>query len=155
MPWRKGLNILRPHLTAQSSGDTRGTVLLGTVEGDVHSIGKDLVRLMLDVNGFKVVDLGVDVPLQRFVEEQDRVQADIVGVSTLMTTTMMAIKKLVPMLKEKHPNTPVIVGGAPLTDQVAHMFGADGYAPDAVSACELVAGLLARQTDPTKSGLAA
>jgi methanogenic corrinoid protein MtbC1 len=70
------------------------------------------------------------------------VRADIVGISTLMTTTMMAIKKLIPMLKEIDPKTPVIVGGAPLTPQVAQLFGADGYAPDAVSACQVVADLL-------------
>lgn len=141
----EGMKILRPHLTAAERRETRGKVLLGTVEGDIHSIGKDLVRLMLDVNGFEVVDLGVDVPLKRFVEEQTRIRPDIVGLSALMTTTMMAMKKLIPMLKENAPDIPVMVGGAPLTDQVARMFGADGYAADAVAACELAASLMARK----------
>ncbi len=97
---------------------------------------------MLEGKGFTVVDLGVDVPLKRFVDEQTRLRPDIVGLSALMTTTMMAMKKLIPMLKANAPDTPVIVGGAPLTDQVARLFGADGFAADAVSACSLVADLL-------------
>jgi methanogenic corrinoid protein MtbC1 len=130
-----GLGILRPHLPKKNDSKTKGTVLLGTVEGDIHTIGKDLVKLMLDVNGFTVVDLGVDVPLTRFVEEQTSVKAKIVGISAMMTTTMMAMKKLIPLLQSCDPKPKILVGGAPLTEQIAQLFGADGYASDAVGAC--------------------
>ena len=130
----EGLKILRPHVPANVDSKAKGDVILGTVEGDVHSIGKNLVKLMLDTNGFKVHDLGEDVPIQRFVEEQKRIGADIVAMSSLMTTSMMAVKKAVPMIKSSDPTVKVMVGGAPFTREIAEKFGADGYATDAVEA---------------------
>jgi len=130
----EGLKILRPHVPKNVDSQAKGEVILGTVEGDVHSIGKNLVKLMLDTNGFKVHDLGEDVPIQRFVEEQKRIGADIVAMSSLMTTSMMAVKKAVPMIKSSDPMVTVMVGGAPFTRDIAEKFGADGYATDAVEA---------------------
>ncbi len=130
----EGLKVLRPHITKTMETQSKGNVILGTVEGDIHAIGKNLVKLMLNANGFKVHDLGEDVPMARFVEEHQRIGADIIAVSTLMTTTMMAIEKLIPMLKSCDPNVLVMVGGAPVTKEIAEKFGADGYAADAVSA---------------------
>jgi dimethylamine corrinoid protein len=130
----EGLKILRPHIQRNAERGEKGTVILGTVEGDIHAIGKNLVKLMLDAGGFKVHDLGESVPLSRFVEEQGRLGADIVAMSALMTTTMMAMKKAVPMLRECDPGVSIMVGGAPLTREIAEKFGADGYASDAVGA---------------------
>ncbi len=130
----EGLKVLRPHITQSMDTRSKGSIILGTVEGDIHAIGKNLVKLMLNANGFMVHDLGEDVPMARFVEEHQRLGADIVAVSTLMTTTMMAIEKLVPMLKSSDPKVMVMVGGAPVTREIAEKFGADGYAADAVAA---------------------
>ncbi|MFV0439389.1 MAG: B12-binding domain-containing protein [Desulfopila sp.] len=137
-----GLGILKPHLPPKNATGGKGTILLGSVEGDIHTIGKNLVKLMLGIHGYHVVDLGVDVPLHRFVKEQASQKADIVGLSAMMTTTMLAMKKLVPMLQECNPKPKVLVGGAPVTEQVAALFGADGYAPDAVSACAVADKLM-------------
>jgi corrinoid protein of di/trimethylamine methyltransferase len=130
----EGLKVLRPHIPKNSASRSKGEIILGTVEGDIHAIGKNLVKLMLNANGFTVHDLGEDVPLARFVEEHKRIQADIVAISTLMTTTMMAMEKVIPMLKSCDPKVSIMVGGAPVTQEIADKFGADGYAADAVSA---------------------
>ncbi len=130
----EGLKILRPHIDKNADTNIKGDIILGTVAGDIHAIGKDLVKLMLSTSGFRVHDLGEDVSLSRFVEEQERLGADIVAMSTLMTTTMMAIEKAVPMLKSCDPNVSIMVGGAPLTKNIAENLGADGYAIDAVAA---------------------
>jgi corrinoid protein of di/trimethylamine methyltransferase len=130
----EGMKILRPHVPSNVDSQAKGNIILGTVEGDIHSIGKNLVKLMLDTNGFKVHDLGEDVPIQRFVEEQKRIGAEIVAMSSLMTTTMMAVEKAVPMIKSSDPAVAVMVGGAPFTREIAEKFGADGYATDAVAA---------------------
>lgn len=129
-----GMEVLRPHISQNKTSRSKGKIILGTVEGDVHCIGKNLVKLMLDTNGFEVYDLGEDVPVSRFVEEQKRIGADIVALSTLMTTTMMAVKSSIPILKENAPELSIMVGGAPFTDEIAKKFGADGYASDAISA---------------------
>ena len=121
-----GLNVLRPHIPKVEGETGKAQIILGTVEGDVHDIGKNLVKLMLDVNGYTVYDLGADVPLDQFVSEQKRTGAEIVGLSAMMTTTMMAMKKVIPMLKESDPKVKVMLGGAPLTKDVAKLFGADG-----------------------------
>jgi len=136
-----GLDILRPHI---KMGDalTKGRLLIGVVEGDIHDIGKNLVKTMFEASGWEVFDLGKDVKLDRFVEEQKRVKADLVGLSALMTTSMMAIEKVIALLKASDPEVKVIVGGAPLTPEIAKKFGADGYADDAVSAVQEAANLL-------------
>jgi corrinoid protein of di/trimethylamine methyltransferase len=130
-----GLDILRPHIKARDLQDkVKGQVVIGVVQGDVHDIGKNLVKMMFDVAGFTVHDLGCDVPVERFVEEQLRTDSEIVALSAMMTVTMMRMRKVVARIREKNPNVKVMIGGAPVTSEVADMFGADGYAPDASNA---------------------
>ena len=131
-----GLDILRPHIKQDESEGVRGQVVIGTVQGDVHDIGKNLVKLMFEIVGFTVHDLGRDVPLERFVEEQIKTDAEIVALSAMMTTTMMAMKKAVEMIKAKNPHVAIMLGGAPLTKDVATLFGADGYADSAGNALQ-------------------
>jgi methanogenic corrinoid protein MtbC1 len=123
-----GMQILKPLVKEGKAADEKGTIVLGTVQGDVHDIGKNLVKLMLEVSGYSVVDLGVDVPLEKFVTEQKRTSARVVGLSAMLTTSLKAMKKAVSMLKEQDPKVQVLVGGAPLSPSVAKLFGADGYA---------------------------
>ena len=140
-----GLNILRPYIRTDSAAH-KGKLLLGVVEGDIHDIGKNLVKTMFEASGWQVVDLGKDVKLDRFAEEQKRIKADLVGLSALMTTSMMAIEKVVGMLKAADPEVKVLVGGAPLSLEIARKFGADGYAEDAVSAVQEAGRLIRKQT---------
>ncbi len=122
-----GLDILRP-LIRKESAEHRGQVVIGTVQGDVHDIGKNIIKLMLDVSGFLVHDLGKDVPLDRFAEEAERTGAEIVAMSALMTTTMMGMKKAVQRIRERNPHVAVMLGGAPLRPEIVRLFGGDGYA---------------------------
>jgi corrinoid protein of di/trimethylamine methyltransferase len=131
-----GLNILRPHLQKGAGGGPKGQVVIGTVQGDVHDIGKNIIKLMFDVAGFEVHDLGRDVPLEKFVEEQLRTDSEIVAMSAMMTTTMMGMKKVIHMIKEKNPNVAIMLGGAPVTKDIATLFGADGYAESAGNAVQ-------------------
>lgn len=136
-----GLKIVRPLLTKKAE-DAKAKIVLGTVEGDVHDIGKNLVRLMLDVGGFEVIDIGVDVPGQDFVDAMLEHNAQIVAMSAMMTTTMMAMKKTIPMLKAANPAIKIMVGGAPLSPEIAKMFGADIYAGNASDAPVMAERLL-------------
>jgi len=131
-----GLDILRPHLKKDGSSMMKGQVVIGTVQGDVHDIGKNLVKLMFEIGGFTVHDLGRDVPMEKFVEEQIKTDAEIVAISAMMTTTMMGMKKAVEMIKAKNPNVAIMLGGAPLTKDIASLFGADGYADSAGNALQ-------------------
>ena len=128
-----GLDILRPHMERTDLGVT-GVVVMGVVQGDVHDIGKNIVKMMFDVAGFEVHDLGRDVPLEVFVEEQLRTDADLVCLSAMMTTTMVGMKEIIRQIKEKNPNARVMIGGAPVTEDIAEKFGADGFAEDASNA---------------------
>jgi len=116
------------------------------VEGDIHDIGKNLVKTMFEAAGWEVHDLGRDVRLDKFVEEQKKIKADLVGLSALMTTSMMAIEKVIGMLKASDPDVKVLVGGAPLNPEIAAKFGADGYAEDAVRAVQEAGHIIRRQT---------
>lgn len=131
-----GLEILKPHIKKENSPEIKGHVVIGTVQGDVHDIGKNLVKMMFDIGGFVVHDLGRDVPLEKFVEEQIKTDAEIVALSAMMTTTMMGMKKVVQMIKEKNPNVSIMLGGAPLTRDITTLFGADGYAESAGNALQ-------------------
>jgi corrinoid protein of di/trimethylamine methyltransferase len=130
-----GLDILKPQIKKETVRKM-GQVVIGTVQGDVHDIGKNIIKLMFDVGGFEVHDLGRDVPLERFVEEQMRTDSEIVAMSAMMTTTMMGMKKVIEMIKEKNPNVKIMLGGAPVTQDVATLFGADGYAESAGNAVQ-------------------
>ena len=130
-----GLDILRPHINPADI-KSMGQVVIGTVQGDVHDIGKNIIKLMFDVGGFEVHDLGRDVPLEKFVEEQMKTDSEIVAMSAMMTTTMTGMKKVIEMIKEKNPNVAIMLGGAPVTQDVADLFGADGYAESAGNAVQ-------------------
>ena len=133
-----GLAILRPNIKEQFTGHTR-RVVIGVVQGDTHDIGKNLVRIMLEVAGFEVHDLGRDVPPRKFVDRAVEVKADIIALSTLMTTTMTQMAQVVSILKAgniRH-RFKVIVGGSPLSQQFSDRIGADGYAPKAALAVQL------------------
>ena len=130
-----GLDILKPHIKKESVKNM-GQVVIGTVQGDVHDIGKNIIKLMFEVGGFDVHDLGRDVPLEKFVEEQLRTDSEIVAMSAMMTTTMVGMKKVIEMIKEKNPNVAIMLGGAPVTQDVADLWGADGYAEKAGNAVQ-------------------
>jgi corrinoid protein of di/trimethylamine methyltransferase len=132
-----GLDILKPHVRLEDTEQKpKGQVVIGTVEGDVHDIGKNLIKMMFEVAGFTVHDLGRDVPLEKFAEEQVRTDSEIVALSAMMTTTMMGMKKAVQMIKEKNPDVAIMLGGAPVTKKTADLFGADGYAESAGNAVQ-------------------
>ena len=132
-----GLDILKPHIRAEDIGTSaKGQVVIGTVQGDVHDIGKNIIKMMFEVAGFTVHDLGRDVPLEKFVEEQLKTDSEIVALSAMMTTTMMGMKKVIQMIKDKNPDVQIMLGGAPVTSDVATLFGADGYAESAGNAVQ-------------------
>ena len=132
-----GLDILRPVVeTSGREAKTRGSIVLGVVEGDVHDIGKNLVKLMFDVAGWNVYDLGKDVPLDKFIEEQIRTDSDVVGISAMMTTSMLAMPVVIQKLREKNPNVRILLGGAPINPDIADKYGADGYAKSASTAVD-------------------
>ena len=145
-----GLEILKPHIKAADM-QAKGQVVIGVVEGDIHDIGKNLVKIMFEAAGWTVYDLGRDVQLARFAEEQQRTNSDIVALSALMTTSMMAMPRVVEMVKARDPKVGVMVGGAPLTREIAKSYGADGYARDAVSAVREAIRMLSRlRGEPAK-----
>jgi 5-methyltetrahydrofolate--homocysteine methyltransferase len=137
-----GMDILRPLLT-ESDIPSAGKVIVGTVEGDMHDIGKNLVGMMLEGGGFEITDLGIDIPPDKFVEAVKTEQPDIVGMSALLTTTMQGMRDTIEALVEAglREKVKVMVGGAPITQTFADEIGADGYAPDAASAVELARSL--------------
>jgi len=149
-----GLNILRPHMKIDAAGDVRGQVVIGTVQGDVHDIGKNLIKMMFDVAGFTVHDLGRDVPLEKFAEEQLRTDSEIVALSAMMTTTMMGMKRVIQMIKEKNPDVAIMLGGAPVTKDVASLFGADGYAESAGNAVQEAIRMISRLRELQNKGVA-
>jgi len=126
-----GLDILKPHLKADGAATKKRRVVIGTIEGDIHEIGKSLVALMLDISGFEVRDLGVDVSLERFLSEHREQRSDIIAISALMSTTMLRMRDFIEGIKEADPEALTMVGGAPLSAEIARGFGADGYAEDA------------------------
>lgn len=144
---KKAAAILEPEMKKRgTTRETAGCVVLGTVKGDVHEIGKSLVGTLLSANGFEVHDLGVDVPFEKFAEKAREVNADIVGVSALLTTTMTGQRNVIEALDDLglRPNVKVMVGGAPVTRAWAEEIGADGYSEDAIGAVKLAKSLMAR-----------
>ncbi len=136
---KRALAVLEPAMVGDQSREVVGRVVLGTVEGDMHEIGKTLVGTMLIANGFQVFDIGVDKNAGEFVAAVKENNADIVGASALLTTTMLQQKKLIEALEEANlkDKVKVMVGGAPVTESFASEIGADGYAEDAISAVDL------------------
>jgi 5-methyltetrahydrofolate--homocysteine methyltransferase len=135
-----GMSVLEPIL-AESGVKMIGKIAIGTVKGDLHDIGKNLVAMMYKGAGFNVVDLGVDVPAEKFVQASDD-GADIVGLSALLTTTMVQMKNVLESLKEKGSKAKAIIGGAPVTQNYCDEIGADGYAADAATAVEIGKALI-------------
>lgn len=131
----QGLDILKPHIKGEDN-KVKGQVVIGTVEGDVHDIGKNLVKMMFEVAGFKVHDLGRDVKLEKFVEEQLRTDSEIVALSALMTTSMLAMPRVIEMIRERNPKVKIMLGGAPISGEIADKYGADGYADNAANAVQ-------------------
>jgi corrinoid protein of di/trimethylamine methyltransferase len=141
---KKALAVLEPAMVGDQSREVVGKVVIGTVEGDMHEIGKTLVGTMLIANGFQVYDIGVDKSAAEFVAAVNENDADIVGASALLTTTMLQQKKLIEALEEANlrGKVKVMVGGAPVTNSFATEVGADGYAEDAISAVDLAFRLI-------------
>ena len=137
-----GMELLEPIL-AEAGAKPAGVVVLGTVKGDLHDIGKNLVGMMLKGGGFKVVDAGIDVAPEKFVELAQQSNAQLIGLSALLTTTMTQMPNVVEALKEAGLDIKVMIGGAPITQEYADEIGADGYAPDAASAVDLARQLIA------------
>lgn len=137
------MDIIKPML-AEAGAVMKGTVVIGTVQGDLHDIGKNLVGMMLEGGGFTVIDAGVDVPGDKFIEEVKKTGAKVVGLSALLTTTMPSMKDVIIALKAdvSTKDVKVMVGGAPLTQEYADSIGASGYAPDASSAVDLAKKLI-------------
>jgi corrinoid protein of di/trimethylamine methyltransferase len=136
---KAALDILEPALVGDQKREVVANVVLGTVEGDLHEIGKTLIGTMLTANGFQVTDIGVDQPASAFINAIKESDATIVGASALLTTTMLQQEKLIQALEESglRDRVKVMVGGAPVTEDYANKIGADGYAEDALSAVNL------------------
>lgn len=140
-----GMEIIQP-LLGKIQISSKGRVVIGTVKGDLHDIGKNIVAMLLEGAGYEIIDLGADVPKEKFLEALQKNQADIVGMSALLTTTMTYMKEVIEFLESANPKRKVkyIIGGAPVTLSYAQAIGAHGYAPDAASAVDLVSGLLGK-----------
>jgi corrinoid protein of di/trimethylamine methyltransferase len=139
-----GMEVLKPILT-QTGVESKGKVVLGTVKGDLHDIGKNLVRMMMEGRGLEVIDLGIDVSPEKFVEAAKENNAQIIACSALLTTTMTEMKNVVETAKESgiRDQVTIMVGGAPVTDHFCKSIGADIYTPDAASAAEEAARVCA------------
>ena len=136
---KKALAVLEPAMVGEQSREVVGRVVMGTVEGDMHEIGKTLVSTMLTAKGFKVFDIGVDQSAEKFIDAIKENDAEIVGASALLTTTMLQQKKLIEAIEVAglRDQVKIIIGGAPVTESFAAEIGADGYAEDAISAVDL------------------
>lgn len=132
---KAGLAMIKPLLGEKIMA--KGKVVIGTVAGDLHDIGKNLVVMMLEGSGYDVVDLGVDVAADKFLQGVEQHQPDLVGMSALLTTTMQSMEETLRVIKNSCPGAKSIVGGAPISQEFADQIGADGYAPDAAAAVEL------------------
>jgi 5-methyltetrahydrofolate--homocysteine methyltransferase len=139
---KMAMEILEPEL-AKEGVEPVGKFLIGTVQGDLHDIGKNLVAMMLKGAGFEVVDLGVDIGPEKFVEQAKAADAQVIGMSALLTTTMPAMEKTISALKEAGVSAKIMIGGAPVTQGYADKIGAHGYAPDAASAVDTAKDLVA------------
>jgi len=139
---KMAMEILEPEL-AKAGVEPVGRFLIGTVQGDLHDIGKNLVAMMLKGAGFEVVDVGVDIGPESFVEQAKAANAQVIGMSALLTTTMPAMEKTINALKEAGISAKIMVGGAPVTQGYADRIGANGYAPDAASAVDIAKSLVA------------
>ena len=139
---KMAMEVLEPELV-RAGVEPVGKLLIGTVQGDLHDIGKNLVAMMLKGAGFQVIDLGVDVRPEKFIEHAKAVGVQLVGMSALLTTTMPGMEKTIKALKDAGISAKIMIGGAPVTQGYADKIGADGYAADAASAVDMVKSLVA------------
>ena len=153
---KAGMTILRP-LLAETGAPSLGRVVVGTVKGDIHDIGKNLVGMMLEGAGFDVIDLGINVDAEAFLAAMEEHQADILGLSALLTTTMPYMKTVIKALEEKglRSDTIVLVGGAPLNESFAEHVGADAYCRDAAMAVEIAGQFMSRRQGSAQAQMAA
>ncbi len=141
---KSGLNALKPYLSEEDKKDKKGVIVIGTVKGDLHDIGKNLVSMMSEGAGYEVYDLGVDQSFEQYYEAAVKYKADIIGMSALLTTTMPYMKTVIDKFKESDlPNMKFVVGGAPINKEFADEIGADGYGADAASTVEVLNRLMA------------
>jgi len=148
-----GLDILKPAIIASGrKSKVAGIVVIGVVEGDVHDIGKNLIKMMFDVAGWEVHDLGRDVPLDKFVEEQIKTNSEIVALSAMMTTSMLGMPVVIKKIREKNPKCRIMIGGAPINPDVAKKYDADGYAESAGTAVDEAMKLIAMLKEEEAAG---
>jgi 5-methyltetrahydrofolate--homocysteine methyltransferase len=140
---KKSVNMLKPMLAGGGLGK-KGLIVIGTVKGDLHDVGKNILIMLIEAAGFEVIDLGIDVADTVFTNIAKDKQPQVIGMSAMLTTTMMEMKKVIDQLKAQslRDKVKVIVGGAPINQEFANQIGADGYAPDAVSGVDLIKALL-------------
>lgn len=140
---KAGMDIIRPYFTEERN-ESKGKIVMGTVKGDLHDIGKKIVCMILEGEGFEVVDIGIDVPKEKFLTSIKKENPDIIGMSALLTTTMTYMREVIETVEKAKlkQNVKIIIGGAPITQSFADEIKVDGYAPDGVSAVELVKNLL-------------
>jgi 5-methyltetrahydrofolate--homocysteine methyltransferase len=138
---KMAMEVLEPRLV-EAGVEPIGKCVIGTVQGDLHDIGKNLVAMMLKGAGFEVTDIGIDAPVEKFIEQAKATGAQIVGISSLLTTTMTSMEKSLKAIRQAGLDVKVMIGGAPVTQSYADKIGADGYAPDAASAVDLAKSLL-------------
>lgn len=137
----KGVEVLKPYLQ-DSSNISKGTAVLGTVKGDLHDIGKNLVRIMMEGKGIDVIDLGTDISAETFIDEAKKNHADIICCSALLTTTMPEMKRVVDLVKAENLDVKIMIGGAPVNQEFCDEIGADYYTDDAASAADVAASIL-------------
>jgi dimethylamine corrinoid protein len=143
-----GLEVLKPHLK-KIEGEVKDKVVIGVIEGDTHDIGKNLVKIMLETSGFDVIDLGRDIPPQKFVDKAKEVGAKIIALSTLMTTTMDGMSKVIELLKSENirDEIKVMIGGGPISQNFANKIGADGFSVNASEAVRLARSLISQTSE--------
>ena len=145
-----GLNMLKPHVRARPGPGARGTALIGVVEGDIHDIGKNLVKMVFEIAGYKINDLGSDVGIAKFVKEAITFKPDMIMVSVMMTTCMPRVRELVEELRKVAPGAPIMVGGCSVDEERAAELGGDGGARDAHNALRVALGLLEQLREKIK-----
>ncbi|MDD8048607.1 MAG: corrinoid protein [Thomasclavelia sp.] len=137
----KGIEVLKPYL--QDNGNvSKGKIVLGTVKGDLHDIGKNLVRIMMEGKGIEVIDLGTDVSAETFIEEAKNNNVDIICCSALLTTTMPEMEKVVQLVKNNHLDFKIMIGGAPVNQEFCDQIGADYYTADAATAADVASQII-------------
>jgi 5-methyltetrahydrofolate--homocysteine methyltransferase len=145
--FKSSVELIKPKLMSDQVASV-GKVIIGTVQGDMHDVGKNIVVVMLEANGFEVIDLGVDVPSQAFIKTASETEADVIGMSALLTTTMPKINEVIHELKEAglEGKFRTIIGGAPINQSFADEVGADAYGHDAIDAVDKIRGLVGRNS---------